>query len=62
LPIADAFIAWGHSTPTAQPSSNPSFARFHVYSFMGTLILLVFVWILVKPNKRDSVRSLRVDW
>lgn len=47
LPMADAFIAWGHSN--MKTSSAPiSFIRFHICSALVFLLLSVFFWMLVR--------------
>ncbi len=48
LPMADAFIAWGHSTMTMKPTKI-EFFTFHFYSSILVLILATLAWLLVKP-------------
>jgi hypothetical protein len=62
LPIADAFIAWGHSLTLNSPEVNMSFVRFHVYSVVALIPLLLFAWILVKPEKPDSTKAMTIGW
>lgn len=62
LPIADAFIAWGHSLTLNTQETDASFVRFHVYSMLALLPLLLFVWILVRPEKPDSTKAITIGW
>jgi hypothetical protein len=48
LPMADAFIAWGHSSMPVQYATTPSFIKFHL--ICAAIILLItagifFLWI-----------------
>jgi hypothetical protein len=61
LPIADAFIAWGHSAMDMK-SSETSFTSFHIYSLVLILILSALLWFLFKPKKPSSEGSLHVPW
>ena len=51
LPIADAFITWGHSLTLNTQEVEASFVRFHIYSMLALIPLLLFTWILVRPGK-----------
>lgn len=62
LPIADAFIAWGHSRMNNTAGPTVSFLTFHLYSLLIFLPLSVFFWMLVISNKPDSERALSVSW
>jgi len=48
LPMADAFITWANSVEAKQGSSPPSFTTFHTYSVFIFIILLAFLYILLK--------------
>lgn len=62
LPIADAFIAWAHSTKSEVPFVEPSFLLFHLWSGLIILLLSIFFWLLVANRKPDSKDSLTVLW
>jgi hypothetical protein len=62
LPIADAFIAWGHSLTLHTQEVDVSFVRFHVYSILASLPFLLFIWMLVKPEKPDSTKTITIGW
>jgi hypothetical protein len=47
LPMADAFIAWGHSAMSLE-SIAPNFTSFHVYSAIAVLILLFALWFVAR--------------
>jgi hypothetical protein len=61
LPMADAFITWGHSamSPT---SPKADFTTFHIYSLVILLILIFLLWFWFKPKKRSSENSLHIPW
>lgn len=61
LPMADAFIAWGHSA-AMDLEVSPDFLTFHLLSAFVVALLGAFVWILIKPDSPDSTRSLTVGW
>jgi hypothetical protein len=52
LPMADAFIAWGHSTMNIK-SSEANFTTFHIYSLILVLILGLMLWFLFKRKKHN---------
>jgi hypothetical protein len=62
LPIADAFIAWSHSNLNVKNESAPSFIKFHLYSGIVFILLSIFLWIIVRPEKHDSKKSLHIPW
>ena len=62
LPIADAFIAWGHSAMNVDDAIDPSFTSFHFWSVLIAFVLSIFFWLLVKPKKPSSKDSLIVPW
>lgn len=61
LPMADGFIAWGHSVEEIRESPAPSFTTFHVISALIIIALTAFVWVLLKP-KKPSDYELQVPW
>ncbi len=61
LPIADAFIAWGHSNMSMK-QVEVDFTAFHIYSLILVLILAGVLWFLFKPKKPSSEGSLHVPW
>lgn len=61
IPIADAFIAWGHSAMPIEDVS-PGFSSFRIYSIIGFILLATFFWILVKTNNPDEKKTLKVLW
>ena len=62
LPIADAFIAWGHSLKIENAPEDVSFTTFHLYSVLLLGVLILFVWILIKKDKHDSANVLTIPW
>ena len=50
IPMADAFIAWGHSTMGIK-STKVDFMTFHIYSLILGLILGVMLWLVFKCKK-----------
>jgi hypothetical protein len=48
LPMADAFIAWGHSEDILREQKRPGFAVFHLYSGLIFVLLVLLLWINVK--------------
>lgn len=61
LPMADAFIAWGHST-TGTKSFDTDFTNFKQYSLVIVLILILMLWFLFKPKRASSAKSLHIPW
>lgn len=57
LPMVDAFIAWAHSAESRQSTSLPSFLTFHTYSGFIFVVLIAFLWILLKTGVPNSRRS-----
>ncbi len=52
LPMADAFIAWGHSTMNMK-SFEANFTAFHIYSLILALVLGFMLWFLFKRKKHN---------
>lgn len=46
LPIADAFIAWGHAADNPKNKHNPNFLEFHLWSLLVGLLIVVCLWLL----------------
>ncbi len=61
LPIADAFITWGHSNMSMK-QDEVDFTVFHIYSLILIIILAVLLWFLFKSKKPSSEGSLHVPW
>jgi hypothetical protein len=61
LPVADAFIAWGHSAEHGLHEPTPSFVIFHLISTAICLALGAFIWVLLRP-KRPTSDVLHVPW
>ena len=53
LPIADAFIAWGHSAGNVSEDYKPGFLMFHVYCLLVVGVLGLVMWTDVEaaPSK-----------
>ncbi len=51
LPMADAFIVWGHSS-VIEGGSDKFFVEFHIYSLMATAFLIVLLWLTHNNNYR----------
>lgn len=49
LPMADAFIAWGHSAIKTS-GTKTDFKLFHIYSFILILVLAAMLWFLFKAR------------
>jgi hypothetical protein len=62
LPMADCFIAWGHSHMKPNAQCKTSFITFHLYSVGFSLLLLMLIWYLWRPVKPSSEKSLHVPW
>lgn len=60
LPLADAFIAWGHSAGSISRISKVNFTRFHFYSSVVAIILMLALWFLWRSALRSSERSLHI--
>jgi hypothetical protein len=61
LPVADAFIAWGHSAQHSLHEPTPSFMVFHMISVPICIALAAFIWIMLKPKKPTS-HVLHIPW
>lgn len=61
LPMADVFIAWGHSTMGTQ-LTDTNFNSIHIYSLIAVLILVLMLWFMFKPKKPSSTGSLHIPW
>lgn len=61
LPMADAFIVWGHSTLPIQKMPG-DFMAFHLYSFILIIAVSILLWLLFRPKKPSSERSLHIPW
>jgi hypothetical protein len=46
LPMADAFIAWGHSAEDVSEKYNPDFVKFHLYSLLMVGVFVTGLWIM----------------
>jgi hypothetical protein len=56
LPMADAFIAFGHST-IVDEKNNPPFVFFHLISFLVFITLATLGWLIIKRPKRRYAKS-----
>ncbi len=52
LPMADAFIAWGHSRMKHETQSTPGFNIFHLYSAAIGLVFTFILWRLMTSLRR----------
>lgn len=48
MPMADAFITWGHSAQSVSAGTKPYFLAFHLYSALAIIIILMFLLLLWK--------------
>lgn len=62
LPMADAFIAWGHSNYKTGIVHKPNFTAFHLYSTLLFVLLSLFLWVLIRSRKPSSKKSLSIPW
>lgn len=53
LPMADAFIVWGHSEIKVSETKT-DFTLFHIYSSMLILVLCLTLWLLLKSKQSAS--------
>jgi hypothetical protein len=60
LPMADAFIVWGHSA-LAVNEIETSFAEFHLYSSIAGLIFASLLWLFLR-RKPSSGGFLHIPW
>ncbi|MCC7502435.1 MAG: hypothetical protein IT229_07885 [Flavobacteriales bacterium] len=51
LPIADLFIAWGRSMPSAQATESPGFKRFHLWSVLALVVMWGPWWFVFRRLK-----------
>ena len=55
LPIADLFIAWGRSMPSAMATGTPGFKRFHLWSLLALLVMWgPFAWKRWREKERSE--------
>ena len=50
MPMADAFITWGHSVQSVSAGNSPYFLAFHLYSALAMAIILILLLLLWKWN------------
>ena len=56
LPMADAFIVWGHSVMNTSETKT-DFTVFHIYSLILISVLAVVLWLLFKSKRPASVNN-----
>lgn len=55
LPIADAFIAWGHSRMKNKITHRPLFLRLHIISLLVVALISVLFWKIISNQQKTKL-------